>query len=256
MPHVTQQHQTLAAPIPVLLVDPLEAKQFCVDEPGGIGTVLSDIAWLGATLKVHTASDTTVVVRAMQADLREQRLLLERGLDASDERALSDSAHLRFEGAVRGAPVVFETGPLRKTKHKGKPAFEVPFPDSLYYVQRRRHFRAPVRQDAQHLCTMRLGTSQLRMQIVDISLSGVRLREVTPGAFAASKGMEIRAARLDFGMLGQLVLDLRVMGCRETNATAESVAREYGCAFLLVPRNLEHLLQRIVTSLELQAAKG
>lgn len=254
--HISQQRSPVDASLPAFAGDPLDAKRFCLDEPGGVGTVLSDIAWLGTALDVQTTSDTTVVVRVMQADLREQRLLLERSLEATDEQALVDSSRNRFQGAVRGAPVMFETGPLRKTKHKGKLAFEVPFPKFLYYVQRRRHFRAPVRPDAQLFCDMRFGASRVTMQIVDISVSGVCLRETTPDGIAIGKGVEVRNARLDFGMLGQLTLDLRVMCCRTTKAEDEWAAREYGCAFLAVPPAMEPLLQRIVTSLELRAAKG
>jgi len=219
-----------------------------------IGAVLSDIAWLGTALTIHTQSGATVDARVLCADLPNHRLLLERGMQAVDEQALTVSAVNRFHGAIRGAPVVFQTGMLRKTKHRGRLAFEVPFPASLYYVQRRRHFRAAVSADAGFTCVLPLGTGvSLRTTIVDLSLSGVRLRGPAGSVLALAKGAEVRAASMHFGALGQLHAHVKVMGCWLAD-TDDANGAHYGCAFLDLPFRAENMLQRIVTSLELQAA--
>ncbi len=108
---------------------------FRMEDRAGIEAILGDIAWLRAALSVHTQSGNVVGTRAMHADIRRRRLVVDRGMQASDEDELVTSTINRFEGAIRGASVVFETGPLRKTRYKGKLAFEVPFPVLLYYVQ-------------------------------------------------------------------------------------------------------------------------
>lgn len=241
---------TLAAGIGGALPQEIQ-EGFRLDGSTEIGAVLSDLAWLGCSVRVRNQFGHELSTRVLQADLKERRLVLDRSMNAEDESELADSRENLFLASIRGAPVAFQSGAPRKIKFKGRLAFEVPFPASLYYVQRRRHFRAPVSPDAGFSCRLQLGNrTLLQMDIVDVSLSGVRLRGRIGGGLSLGKGAEVCDAVMDFGPFGKLSVDFRVMGSW-TMDDAESGSAFYGCAFLALPVKAESLLQRLVTSLEL-----
>lgn len=226
-------------------------EDFRLEDSTEIGAILSDLAWLGSAVRVRSQSGHETGTRVLQADLKAHRLVLDRSMRAEDEEELADSRENLFQASIRGAPVAFQSGAPRKIKFKGRLAFEVPFPACLYYVQRRRHFRAPVAPDAGYSCQLQVGhLTRLKFDIVDISLSGVRLRGRVGGGLRLGKGAEVRGAVMDFGAHGKLSVDIRIMGCWAID-DAEGGSSHYGCAFLELPAKAESLLQRLVTSLEL-----
>ncbi|CAG2152581.1 Flagellar brake protein YcgR [Cupriavidus yeoncheonensis] len=224
---------------------------FRLDGTTEIGAILSDLAWLGSAVRVRNQFGHELSTRVLQADLKEHRLVLDRSMSAEDESELADSRENLFLASIRGAPVAFQSGAPRKVKFKGRLAFEVPFPACLYYVQRRRHFRAPVPPDAGFLCLIQNGNlNRLQLDIVDVSLSGVRLRGRIGAGLRFGDGAKVRGAVMDFGPYGKLSVDIRIMASRAIDE-AEAGSVYYGCAFLDLPVKAENLLQRLVTSLEL-----
>lgn len=224
----------------------------CLKSVTEIAAVLGDLAWLSSAVAIRTGSGTDVATRLLHVDTPGERLVFDRSLTASDEAALFESDDSQYLASVRGAPVSFRAGAPKKVKFKGRLAFAVPFPHYILYVQRRRHFRAQVPSDCGYTCQLTLGTRvTLRMEIIDVSLSGVRLGDTRPGTTPLAVGARIAGAVVDFGMMGKLTVDLQVVGrwpCRSGNHEGF----QYGCAFVSPSGKTENLLQRIVTSLELR----
>ncbi|MCY1212940.1 Flagellar brake protein YcgR [compost metagenome] len=228
----------------------------CLTGVADIAAVLGDLAWLSSAVGVRTDSGADVATRLLHVDARGERLVFDRTLSASDEAALFESGDCQYLASVRGAPVSFRAGAPKKVKFKGRLAFEVPFPHHVIYVQRRRHFRAQVPPDCGCSCLLSPGAGvTMRMAIIDLSLSGVRIGETGPGAMPLAVGARLKGVVMDFGPMGKLAVELQVVGRWPGNGV-DGELFQYGCAFIAVSGKAESQLQRIVTSLELQCRQA
>ncbi|TWG87213.1 c-di-GMP-binding flagellar brake protein YcgR [Cupriavidus gilardii J11] len=226
-------------------------EQYRLTHSSQIGTVLRDLAWQKCILNVRAARGHETVSSVLRVDPASRTFVFDWCRNDEEAQALLASDHNSFSASLRGVPVNFVIGKPTATEYEGAPAFTAAFPDKLYHFQRRRHFRARTLVTKGYSCEGRLADgSVVKLDISDLSLSGVGLRSRTVDEARLPVGTRLARARLDFGVLGKLDLDLQIVGHwlvgRDDNAI-----HHYGCAFVNADGRLENTLQRLVFALEL-----
>lgn len=226
-------------------------EQYRLTHSSQIGTVLRDLAWQKCTVNVRTDRGQETVSSVLHVDPASRSFIFDWCRNDDEAQALLASEQNTFSASLRGVPVNFTIGKPVPVQFEGGPAFSAPFPDKLYHFQRRRHFRARTLVTRGYFCEGRLGDgSVVKLDISDLSLSGVGLRSRAVNEAQLPLGTRISRARLDFGELGRLDLDLQIVGHwlvgRDDNAI-----HHYGCAFVGADGRLENTLQRLVFALEL-----
>ncbi len=230
---------------------PTSDERYRLTHVSQIGTVLRDLAWQKCLLSVRTRSGYEMVTSVLQVDPVSRTFVFDWCRADAERQALMVSEQNAFSGLLRGVPVNFLVGTPAATRFEGEPAFVADFPQKLYHLQRRRHFRARTLLTKGYQCELRMADNGvLKLDVADLSLSGVGLRSRTVGNDQLQVGTIIAKARLDFGELGRLEMDLQVVGHwlvgRDDNAI-----HHYGCAFANPDGRTENFLQRLVFALEL-----
>lgn len=216
-----------------------------------IGTVLRDLAWQKSLLSVRARTGHEMVTTILQVDPASRTFVFDWCRADAERQALMTSEQNAFSGLLRGVPVNFVAGVPAATRFEGEPAFVADFPEKLYHLQRRRHFRARTLLTKGYRCEMRQADDTvLRLDVVDLSLSGAGLRSKTVGDAQLPVGTVLGKCRLDFAELGRLELDMQVVGHWLVGQN-DSAIHHFGCAFLNVDGRTENFLQRLVFQLEL-----
>ncbi|QSA98921.1 flagellar brake protein [Methylococcus sp. EFPC2] len=111
------------------------------------------------------------------------KILPEKGLMAVDtsaneglNRSLVDAEEVSFACRVDGIEARFSVGRVKEASINGQDVFAVPLPDRLYWLQRRRCYRAYVPQAMRVTCHIPLaGREPAELEVLDISLDGLGL---------------------------------------------------------------------------------
>lgn len=194
-----------------------------------------------------------LVTRILDVNLRGRAFVFDwGGLDGQNAGVL-EAAQCHFRASPDGVRVQFETGKPRRVEFEGRPAFEAPFPEVLYYMQRREYFRVdtPVLDPCVCRGTLPDGENFL-FEVHDISLGGVGLRTSDTRASAFELGLDLFDVGLDLRGHGALRVDLSLVVVRFIDLPNGERRYHLGFRFRSLPGATENSLQRYITQLEMK----
>jgi c-di-GMP-binding flagellar brake protein YcgR len=216
-----------------------------------IGTVLRDLAWQKCVLSIRTGRGVEAVTTVLNVDPASRTFLLDWCANEAEAKALLESEDNVLSALLRGVPVNFRIGKPGTVDYQGGPAMSAPFPDKLYHFQRRRHFRARTLVTKGYTCEASFdGKQYLKLDISDLSLSGVGLRSKVVTNVDMPVGSQLAKVKLDFRELGRLEVGLQVVGHWMVGRD-ELAIHHFGCAFVTQDGRMENQLQKLVFALEL-----
>lgn len=192
-----------------------------------------------------------IVTQILDVDSRNARFVFDAGSMVEDNRALPGASQLTFRSLPGGIRAEFMTLNATQIAFDGLPAFEVPFPSLLFYVQRREFFRVqtPVLDPYTANGSYEDGGS-FRLDLQDLSLGGIALKTADARFGSLEAGTVLRAVTLQLGGFGTLRLDLEIVAPRQLTTPKGDQRYVIGCKFIETPGSAERTLQRIVTQLE------
>lgn len=215
-----------------------------------IGTVLRDLLWQKCVLNVRAHRGHETVTTVLHVDPAKRMFTFDWCRNDEESQALLDSGENAFSASLRGVPVNFVIGTPTAVQFDGGPALSAAFPEKLYHLQRRRHFRARTLLTKGYVCEAMVGNRKVNLDVSDLSLSGVGLRSRTVDSELLPLGTMLTKAKLDFRELGKLEIGLQVVG-HWLAGRDESAIHHFGCAFVNLDGRMENFLQRLVFALEL-----
>jgi len=202
----------------------------------------------------YSSSCVTTVVNVIP----EKGLVL---IDISENKSLNKqllgAEAVKLSAQVEGIHSHFMLHSLTEATWQGHQVFAAPFPDSLYWLERRRFFRVKIPMSLPVKCSILMENGIVDLSIIDLSISGLAVNDkfrkiddsamnepifekcslFIPGHGTIRMGMEIRY-RVDLPSL---------------NAPANAlVSQRVGCLFHNLHRNSEITLQRFVYEVELE----
>lgn len=228
------------------------AGEFGHREPVVIGARLRNLLHGGEFLTLEHAGGQ-LVTQLLDVDARARTFTVDWGASTLQNEDLLAATHCQFNAQPDGVRVEFQTAPPRETRFEGLPAFEVDFPEVLYYVQRRAYFRVgtPVRDAFTCKGSLPEGGA-FRFDVHDLSLGGVGIRTTDERVVDVPIGTSLRDCELSLGALGPLAVDLALISHRPTSLPNGGRRHQLGFQFLTLPGNVEGRLQRLITQLELK----
>jgi c-di-GMP-binding flagellar brake protein YcgR len=196
-------------------------------------------------------ANTQFVTQLLNVDAGRARFVFDFGSTARDNRALVDAEELTFRGQPSGIRTHFVTGGAAVVTFEGRPAFEVPFPALLHYVQRRDFHRVDTPMFDPFVASGVDGTgAAFRFELQDLSLGGMALRARDARFERLAAGTVWSDVKLQVGGLGAVPVDLVVVATRQMVTPTGEHRTILGCRFLNLKASAERVLQRAITLLE------
>jgi c-di-GMP-binding flagellar brake protein YcgR len=221
-------------------------------DPIVIGARLRNLVNGGDFLTVQYAGGQ-LVTQLLDVDARTRTFTVDWGASTRQNQGLLAAQHCQFSAQPEGVRVEFASDMPRETRFEGLPAFEVDFPEVLYYLQRREHFRVGTPVQAAYTCTGTLPEgAAFRFEVHDLSLGGVGIRTTDERVADWSAGTCLQNCELSLGSFGRLSIDLELVSHRPTALPNGTRRHQMGFRFLTLPGNVEGKLQRLITQLELK----
>lgn len=226
--------------------------EFGHSDPIVIGARLRSLVTGGDFLTIQSANGQ-LVTQLLDVDARARTFTVDWGASTRQNQGLLAAQRCQFSAQPEGVRVEFATAAPRETRYEGLPAFEVDFPDVLYYLQRREHFRVGTPVQHAYTCTASVPDGgAFRFEVHDLSLGGVGIRTTDPRVADWSIGTALQNCELALGTFGRLSIDLALVSSRPTVLPNGGRRHLLGFRFRTLPGNVEGKLQRLITQLELK----
>ncbi|PUA16355.1 flagellar brake protein [Glaciimonas sp. PCH181] len=223
---------------------------FLVIRPQAVARILRQLADQKDTLDISFGRrGGRIVTRVLAVNESEGTFFYAYG-DSDDENAqLQASGENLFSCTEAGAFIQFVCGQPEAQTYEGVPAFKSTFPESLYRMQRRQHVRVTTPTANPYVCTVTLpNQKRISFDVVDLSLSGVRLRSTNASIGELSVDMVLTGATFDYQDMGTMETDLKITFIHSSQNFNNPIYN-FGCRFLDLPKTQEEDLQRLITVL-------
>jgi len=199
----------------------------------------------------HNESFITTIIDFNQ---KNNSLIFDYGHKEDLNQRLINSTKSTFKTELNGIKVSFDGSGLKKTTHNGEPAFILPVPESLFWMQRREFYRVrPPLSNPSHCQLVLKDRAPITLDLYDISLAGFSMLNVSkeisdllpPGAhFAQSK--------LILSELGEGVVSFEVCAKSIINPDKTKKLQKIGCKFTRVTPAFEAVIQRYMQQIEIE----
>jgi len=181
----------------------------------------------------------TFLTAIMDIDEKKQTITIDCGPKEYLNKKLVASAIIKCSTEYKGIKVFFEGRKVIKSGSASQPAFLVPIPQSIYWVQRRQFYRIKSPLSKQSYCTVSYKEPEteqeqnINLKLYDLSASGVSIVNESPELAKLLKpSVELNNCRLVLQDEAPLSVDLEIrhispigsgknerIGCYITNST-------------------------------------
>ena len=220
--------------------------------PLEIGVQLRNLANRGDFLTVQYKNGQ-LVTKILDVDVRGRTFSFDWGALPEQNKGVLGSPICTFRASPDGVRVEFSTVTPSETKFEGLPAFEAPFPEVLFYVQRREYFRVDAPVLDPYFCRGHLPEGDtFRFEVHDLSLGGIGLRTTDERVAELPMGAMLPDVEVHLNGHGMLSLDLELVSMRATELPNGGRRFQLGMRFVSLPGSAENTLQRLITQLEMR----
>lgn len=230
-------------------------EQFLKQSPLAVLNVLRDLHRDRIPLRVSWGTNQFI---SRILDISSQALIIDYGSQEYENRAVVRAENITLSAETQGAKIEFTVPKVSSGQFLDLPAFTMPVPPSLWFVQRREYFRIAAPLHPFYYCKAKLpDKSVIRFRLCDLSLGGMgALMDETPPP-ALKSGMMFTQMELDMGEWGKFYFDAQLISLSErkiVDSKNETISTpRLSFRFLNVNPAIERTLQRIIFSLEREA---
>lgn len=229
--------------------------QFLKQNPLAVLNVLRDLQQANAALRVSWSSRQFI---SRILNVSQQQLIIDFGSREEDNNAALSAKNLSMVAETNGAKIEFSVPQMQVENYQGLPAFVMPIPPAVWFIQRREYFRIPAPLYPPYYgCATLPDKKTLRFRLFDLSLGGMGALLDAPPPETLLPGMEIKELELDMGQWGRFRFDVQLLAISERKVVDSKnetiVTPRLSFRFLYMNPVLERSLQRIIFSLEREA---
>ncbi|WP_230351043.1 flagellar brake protein [Lelliottia sp. WAP21] len=187
-----------------------------------------------------------------------ERLVIDLGSQDYENRAVLRGQNISVLAETMGAKVEFVVPKVEQIHYLNLPAFMMPLPDSLWFIQRREYFRISAPLHPSYFCKAKMPDKrEFRFRLFDLSLGGMGALMDTARPEGLVEGMRFSQIELDMGGWGRFYFDAQLIAISErkiVDSKNETITTpRLSFRFLNVGPGAERELQRIIFSLEREA---
>lgn len=231
------------------------SEQFLKQNPLAVLGVLRDLQKGDVPVRVSWSSHQFI---SKILDASPERLIIDFGSQDYENRAVLRGENISVLAETMGAKVEFVVPKVEQITYQNLPAFKMPLPDSLWFIQRREYFRISAPLHPAYFCKAKMPDKrEFRFRLFDLSLGGMGALMDTARPEGLVEGMRFSQIELDMGGWGRFYFDAQLIAISErkvVDSKNETISTpRLSFRFLNVGPGAERELQRIIFSLEREA---
>ncbi|MEO3988365.1 flagellar brake protein YcgR [Pseudocitrobacter cyperus] len=229
--------------------------QFLKQNPLAVQNILRDLHRDEIPLRVSWSSGQ-FISRILAVSKSE--LVLDFGSQEYENRAVQRVENVTITAETAGAKMEFSVRQITAGEHENRPAFVLPVPPTLWFIQRREYFRITAPQHLPYFGKALLPDKQvLSFRLFDLSLGGLGALLDSQPEKALQPGMRFSQLELDMGEWGKFNFDAQLIAVSDRKVVSHKnetiTTPRLSLRFLNINPAAERSLQRIIFSLEREA---
>lgn len=230
-------------------------EQFLKQNPLAVLNVLRDVYKERVPLRV-TWSGGQFISRIL--DISVHGIIIDYGSQEYENRAVLRAENIDITAETQGAKIEFNLPKIHSGLYLDLPAFRMPLPDSLWFIQRREFFRITTPLHPIYHCKALLpDNSEIRFRLCDLSLGGMGALMDKPPPALLTPGLRLTQVELNMVDWGMFHFDVQLLAISERRVVDSKnntiTTPRLSFRFLNVNPATERALQRIIFSLEREA---
>jgi c-di-GMP-binding flagellar brake protein YcgR len=165
---------------------------------------------------------------------------------------------VKFNTQYMGIKVSFVGEELKKISYKGEPAFSMPVPKSLYWMQRREYYRvkSPLIKSSYCQLIVKEDKPPVNLKLYDISLTGFALLNVSKEISELLViGKVFEQSRLVLSDAGECLFSFEVANKYIINPDKVQKIQKIGCKFINITHSVETIIQRYMQQIQREDLK-
>lgn len=157
-----------------------------------------------------------------------------------------------FDTDYSGIKVSFSGADLKKITYKGDPAFGMPIPKLIFWMQRREYYRVKLPLSKSSYCQLILEDRKtVNLKLYDISLSGIAILNVSKEiSDLLILGKSFEQCRLILSGVGEGMISIEIRNQYIINPDKLQKIQKVGCKFIKLTRPVEDVIQRFMHQIQ------
>lgn len=232
-----------------------EVSSFSVDNPRQIIQNLSVLIKNKCLLSVRFGEGKAFFLTAiLEVDEENHAIIFDYGSKEVLNQQLLKAIKIIFEADFSGIKVSFKGSMPTQILYNGEPAFTMPIPESIFWMQRREFFRiTSPRSKGSYCLLIREDQEPIKLLLYDISLTGFSvLNTSTEISNILVTGAQFEKCKLVLSETGEDTVSIKI--CAKFIINPDKIAvlkiQKIGCLFTRITPAFESTVQRYINQLQ------
>jgi c-di-GMP-binding flagellar brake protein YcgR len=197
-------------------------------------------------------NNDSFITTIMEIDKKNNSLILDYAPKEYLSQQALNSPNISFKTEYLGIKVTFHETRLAKTQHEGHPAFIMPIPEAILWLQRREFYRVKSPISKSSYCRLILeGREPIDLKLYDISLSGFSmLNEASEISHLLVFNAQFDQCKLILSETGEDNISFEVRSVYIINPEKLNKIEKIGCKFTRITSAFESAIQRYMQKIE------
>jgi len=218
--------------------------------------IISHLALLEKNKCLLTAqfgdSNESFITAIVDINKKAHSIILDYGPKEYLNQQILNATQITFKTECTGIKVAFTGTALKKITHEGGPAFSMPIPPSIFWLQRREFYRVKSPLSKASYCQLILPDREpALLKLHDISLSGFAMlntsKEIS-GLLLPTSHFDQCKLILDDAGTDTIAFEVRYKIIM--NASKQEIIQKIGCKFTQISQAFESVIQRYMQQIE------
>ena len=193
------------------------------------------------------------ITSVLAIDDTNNQLIVDSAPDNMANQRVIESPTVFFDGLLDKISIQFSSSKLQKTQFEGRPALQLPIPNSVIRLQRRENYRINTPVSTPIRCLIPVETDgtleRAKFSLVDISCGGVALLD-DRRLLDMTVGKVYDDCEVDLPTIGVIETQLEIRNSQELTLLNGKTTRRVGCAFKNLSNRTLTTVQRYIMKLE------
>lgn len=190
----------------------------------------------------------------LEIDEADNSIIFDYGPKETLNQQLLKAARIIFEADFAGIKASFKGSMVKQILYNGEPAFTMPIPESLFWMQRREFFRITSPRSKSSYCQVILENQEaVKLMLYDISLTGFSLLNTSAEiSDLLIPGAQLENCRLVLAGAGEDTISFKV--CSKFIINPDKIValkiQKIGCSFTRITPAFESIVQHYINQLQ------